>query len=165
MIKDRILGHGLIPRGYGLAPRKEPLEIDWNFLNILLNNGSFKIQALVPDKKEFVDITIGNAKKMYELLSKKRTEVKEVIKVEPKVVQPVKVQPVVVKEEPIIVEEPIKVEEVVQVEEVLPVEEVKVEETFKPVEEERSYFDKRNKFDKKKNKYRHQEEVIESKEE
>ena len=148
MIKVRILGHGLIPRGYGLAPRKEPLEIDWNFLNILLNNGSFKIQALVPDKKEFVDITIGNARKMYELLSRKRTEVK---KVEVKPVS--QVQPVVVKEEVVIAEEPIKVEE------------VKVEETFKPIEEERSYFDKRNKFDKKKNKYRHQEEAIEAKEE
>ena len=142
MIKVRILGKGLIPRGYGLAPRKEPLEVDWNFLNILLNNGSFKIQGLDIDKKEFVEINLANAKKMYEILSKKKPS--SIQKVEAKVVKPVEVK----------VEQPIVIEEH-KVEEVIPV----VEET--KIEEEKQSFDRRNKFDKKKNKYRHQEEAIE----
>lgn len=147
MIKVRILGKGLIPRGYGLAPRKEPLEVDWNFLNILLNNGSFKIQGLDIDKKEFVEINLANAKKMYELLSKKKPST--VQKVEAKVVKPVEVKV----EQPVVIEES-KVEEH-KVEEVIPVvEEIKIE-------EEKQSFDRRNKFDKKKNKYRHQEEAIE----
>lgn len=147
MIKVRILGQGLIPRGYGLAPRKDPISVDWRFLNLLLNYGSFKIQYLDPEKKQFFDVTNANAKKVYEKFS--AINVPADLKIEePKKVEPKVVKPAVVVEQPKVVEEPIAKE---VVPEVVP----EVKEEVKEVPEEKFQFTKKNKFNKKN---RHEEE-------
>ena len=149
MLKVRILGQGLIPRGYGLAPRKDPIEVDWRFLNLLLNHGSFKVQYLDPEKKQFFDVTNANAKKVYEKFSD--TNVRTIVKIE----EPKKVETVVVPKEvlvqPKVVEEPV----VEKVAEVIPEVVPEVKEEVKEVPEEKFQFTKKNKFNKKN---RHEEE-------
>lgn len=71
MIKVRILGSGLIPRGGGLAPKKEPIYVDFDYLTILMYTRSLRVQYLDPDTEKFHDMTLYNFKKTYDKLSAK----------------------------------------------------------------------------------------------
>ena len=86
MIQVRILGSGLIPRGYGLAPRKEPIWVDFKFLSLLLYSQNLKVQVLDPEKDQFIDMTLFNAKKLYDKYNRtpevKKPEVKQPVQKE-----------------------------------------------------------------------------------
>lgn len=69
MIRVRILGSGLIPRGGGLAPRKEPMLVDFNYLSILMNTRSLKVLYQDPVSNDFHEMTIYNFKKIYDKIS------------------------------------------------------------------------------------------------
>lgn len=112
MLKVVVGGSGLIPRGYGIAPRKTPFEIDLKTLKLCVYTGGLKVYAINPitGAKVLVDT------KNYESIYKTYTEAKVPKAVTPKPMtkpsipqpktQPVKqnVQvaiPAPVKEEPI----------------------------------------------------------------
>ena len=71
MIRVRILGKGLIPRGGGLAPKKEPIYVDLDYLTILVYSRNLRIQYLNPDTNKFEDLLLSNFKKIYDKVSPK----------------------------------------------------------------------------------------------
>lgn len=71
MLRVRILGSGLIPRGGGLAPKKEPILVDFNYLTILMYTRNLKIQYLDPDTNKFENMNLFNFKKIYDKISPK----------------------------------------------------------------------------------------------
>lgn len=71
MIRVRILGKGLIPRGGGLAPKKEPIYVDLDYLTILVYSRNLRIQYLNPDTDKFEDLLLSNFKKIYDKVSPK----------------------------------------------------------------------------------------------
>lgn len=69
MIRVRILGSGLIPRGGGLAPRKEPMLVDFSYLSILMNTRSLKVLYQDPVSNDFHEMNVYNFKKIYDKIS------------------------------------------------------------------------------------------------
>jgi len=69
MIRVRILGSGLIPRGGGLAPRKEPMLVDFNYLSLLMNTRNLKVLYQDPVTNSFHEMTVYNFKKIYVKIS------------------------------------------------------------------------------------------------
>ena len=65
MIKIQVLGHGLIPRGNGLAPKKEPMEADLDLIKLMLNSGSLKLRAVNPNTGGTIPISFKNVDRIY----------------------------------------------------------------------------------------------------
>ena len=66
MIKIQVLGKGMIPRGYGLAPRLEPFYADLTFINTILSTPGLTVRYLNPVTMQFGDIDRKNVKRIYE---------------------------------------------------------------------------------------------------
>lgn len=139
MLKIQVLGKGMIPRGYGLAPRKEFFKADLTLIHTILITPGLKVNAIAGDK--IVELTKSNVKKIWDKyrsdVYKQSTEPAQVeLTEEVKVEEPVKENKEVKKEET-------KKEEVKQV--VTPSKEEKVVETKK--EEVKSTSDKEEKVE------------------
>lgn len=104
MVKIQVLGHGLIPRGHGIAPRKEPFEADLKLIKTILEMGTFKVNMVNPINGAKVPITGANFEKMYRAWDKyaaPEKEKKPVLHPTAPSVQPVRVESKEeVKEEP-----------------------------------------------------------------
>ena len=69
MIKIQVLGKGMIPRGYGLAPRTEPFFADLTFINTIMNTPGLTVRYLNPTTMQFGDLDRKNVKKIYDKYS------------------------------------------------------------------------------------------------
>lgn len=124
-LKIQVLGKGIIPRGLGLAPRKEPFNAEYNTISVIVATPGLKVNMIHPDDGHLVEVTNKNLKRLYDTYSnyvpaKKVAPIKAAEKVEVPVQQPAapvveaKVEEVAAQSEEVAVEE--KVEEVKVVE-------------------------------------------------
>lgn len=65
MIKIQVLGHGLIPRGNGIAPRKDPILADRDLIKLILNSGSLKAIAINPKNGALIPLNFKNLNRVY----------------------------------------------------------------------------------------------------
>ena len=70
MLKIKVLGTGLIPRGYGLAPRKEPFMADLTLIQTILGTcPNLKVLYLNPISGKFDQLTKKTAKYVWDKFS------------------------------------------------------------------------------------------------
>ncbi len=70
MLKIKVLGSGLIPRGYGLAPRKEPFMADFTLLATILESGtSLEVHYFNPITGKYEQLSKKNVKKVWDKFS------------------------------------------------------------------------------------------------
>ncbi len=72
MLKIRVLGKGLIPRGYGLAPRKDPFPADLTLISTILHTPGLEVHMLHPGDGHDIKVTTSNVKKLWDQYSDKR---------------------------------------------------------------------------------------------
>lgn len=66
MIWIRVLGHGLIPRQKGIAPKYDPFPVDLDTIKVMLGHGSIYPEAQNPYKPtEFIRLNSQNLKAIY----------------------------------------------------------------------------------------------------
>lgn len=136
MLKIQVLGKGMIPRGYGLAPRKEFFKADLNLIQTILMTPGLKVNMLNPEDGKIIAVTNSNVKRLWDKYRSDNYK-KPVVEVE-KTEEPVEIKPENITAAPI--ESPTAVntnmvKPVVKTEETKPVEESKPEITsVKPVE-------------------------------
>lgn len=65
MIQVQIGGHGLIPRGNGLAPKKDPIMADKDLIKLMLNSGTLKLKAINPKTGAAIPLSFKNLDKIY----------------------------------------------------------------------------------------------------
>ena len=63
-----VLGHGLIPRGLGIAPKKDPFPADIDLVKLILAGGQ-RVVAIHPITKGKIEITYNNLNKMWKILT------------------------------------------------------------------------------------------------
>lgn len=66
MLKIQVLGSGLIPRGYGLAPRKEPFPADLTLIHTIMSTPGLRVNMITPDDNRTIELTNGNLKRFWE---------------------------------------------------------------------------------------------------
>ena len=66
MLQIQVLGRGLIPRGYGLAPRKTPINADLNLINLIMATPGLKMKYIDPNNGTAHDLTNKNLKTVWE---------------------------------------------------------------------------------------------------
>lgn len=71
MLKIKVLGRGLIPRGYGLAPCKEPFPADLMLIKTILSSPNLKVKMVHPSDGHLVDVTRKNVDKLWATCSDK----------------------------------------------------------------------------------------------
>lgn len=71
MLKIQVLGSGLIPRGYGLAPRVEPFPADLTLIQTIMATPGLSVNMIHPDDGHIVAITNANIKRLWEKYSGK----------------------------------------------------------------------------------------------
>lgn len=69
-VKIIVLGQGLIPRGHGIAPKKEPFEVDLKVLNLILGQGGLRPFAIHPITGSKIEITYKNLNKIWSIFTK-----------------------------------------------------------------------------------------------
>lgn len=62
----QVLGKGLIPRGYGLAPRKEPFKADLTLIQTILATSGLKVNYLRPEDNKLVSLDRSNLKRVWD---------------------------------------------------------------------------------------------------
>lgn len=65
MLKIQVLGKGLIPRGYGIAPKKTPFPADLTLIGIILSTPGLKVNFLNPETNVFSPLTRENYQRTY----------------------------------------------------------------------------------------------------
>lgn len=66
-LKVRVLGKGLIPRGGGIAPRKEPLKCDLNLIQLMLSTrGLEPLEFINPETNKAQPLTRENLKRTWD---------------------------------------------------------------------------------------------------
>ena len=65
MLKIQVLGHGLIPRGMGIAPRKEPFYADLNLIGLILQTPGLSVNY-VTSLGTLQPLTTKNLKKVWD---------------------------------------------------------------------------------------------------
>ena len=114
MLKIQVLGKGLIPRGYGLAPRKELFFADLTLIYDIMRTPGLQVKMQHPDGRMIV-LTRENAKKMYEAYANYKYPVKnEVAQASPAAPEEKKDEEPVAEDKKEEVKEPEKVETPVQ---------------------------------------------------
>lgn len=68
-LKIQVLGKGLIPRGYGLAPRKDPFNADLTLIGTILNTSGLSINFLHPEDNRLIPLTKSNLKRIWDTYS------------------------------------------------------------------------------------------------
>lgn len=69
MLKIQVFGKGLIPRGYGLAPRKEPFSADLSLITLIMNTAGLTVNYIHPETKNSVPLTRESFQKVYRTYS------------------------------------------------------------------------------------------------
>lgn len=75
----QVLGVGLIPRGMGIAPKKEPFPATKKEIELIMEHGTLQARMRNPKTGKFVDITSKNFEKLWETFAIDRDEKKPVI--------------------------------------------------------------------------------------
>lgn len=65
MLKIQVLGKGLIPRGYGIAPRLEPFPADLTLIGTILTCSNLKVNYINPETNKPMPLTRENCQKVY----------------------------------------------------------------------------------------------------
>ena len=65
MLRIQVLGNGLIPRGHGIAPKKEPFPADLRLIGIILSTGGLKVNFVHPDSGKLIPLNRENYQDMY----------------------------------------------------------------------------------------------------
>lgn len=104
MLRIQVLGKGLIPRGYGLAPRLDPFPADLMMIATILNTNGLTVNYIHPEDGKPRLLTKANVKRVYDTYGNGYVVKKPVVNTAP--VAPVVEQPVVEKVEETKVEEP-----------------------------------------------------------
>lgn len=69
-LKIQVNGRGLIPRGYGLAPRKDPfMANDINLIGLILNTSGLSVKYVNPSNGRLEDLSKKNLKKVWDQYS------------------------------------------------------------------------------------------------
>ena len=71
MLKIQVLGRGLIPRGYGLAPRKTPFFADLMMIETILHTNGLQVVMIHPEDGHGVRVTTQNVRKLWNAYSDK----------------------------------------------------------------------------------------------
>lgn len=66
MLKIQVLGKGLIPRGFGLAPRKEPFSADLTLITTILNTNGLMVNYVNPSDGRLLPLNRQNVKKVWD---------------------------------------------------------------------------------------------------
>lgn len=79
MVKIQVFGQGLIPRGYGIAPRKTPFEADLSLIKTIMTTPGLKVHLINPANQKSVEVTHSNVERLYDIYSGNKPSVNEVI--------------------------------------------------------------------------------------
>lgn len=77
MLNVQVLGSGLIPRGHGIAPRREPFQADKNLIQLMLGVSTLEVYMINPDNNKKILITHANFEKLWATHSGKTTKPKK----------------------------------------------------------------------------------------
>lgn len=66
MLKIQVLGNGLIPRGLGLAPRKNPFPADYTLISTIMNSGNLRVNYLNPEDGRILPLNRTNLKRVWD---------------------------------------------------------------------------------------------------
>lgn len=66
MLKIQVLGKGMIPRGYGLAPRKEPFPADYLTIGTIIKTPGLKVKYLNPESGKLMPLDGHNVKRIWD---------------------------------------------------------------------------------------------------
>ena len=66
MLYVQVLGKGLIPRGLGLAPRKDFFKADLNLIQTILMTPGLKVNMRNPEDGKIIPVTRENVKKLWD---------------------------------------------------------------------------------------------------
>ena len=69
MLRIQVLGTGMIPRGLGLAPRKEPFYADLTLIGTILSTPGLTVNMIHPGNGRIIEVTSSNCKSMYQKYS------------------------------------------------------------------------------------------------
>lgn len=121
MLQVIVLGSGLIPRGYGIAPRKTPFEVDMNTVKLFVYTAGLNTYAVNPTSGAKVLLTPSNYEKTYKLFTatpapvvEKPKPVTKPVAPQPKIPEP-KIDPVLVTPAPLSEEPTNYIENAVQI--------------------------------------------------
>lgn len=65
MLKIQVLGKGLIPRGHGIAPKKEPFSADLTLIGTILGTAGLKVNYINPETNQPSPLTRENYQNVY----------------------------------------------------------------------------------------------------
>lgn len=88
----QVLGVGLIPRGRGIAPRKDPFPATQKEIELILNHGTLIPKMYNPKTNAFIQITSSNFNKLWNAFAKETVPAKRIINI-PKAEAPKKEEP------------------------------------------------------------------------
>ena len=88
----QVLGVGLIPRGRGIAPRKDPFPATQKEIELILNHGTLIPKMYNPKTNAFIQITSSNFNKLWNAFAKEIVPAKRIINI-PKAEAPKKEEP------------------------------------------------------------------------
>ena len=88
----QVLGVGLIPRGRGIAPRKDPFPATQKEIELILNHGTLIPKMYNPKTNAFIQITSSNFNKLWNAFAKETVPAKRIINI-PKAETPKKEEP------------------------------------------------------------------------
>ena len=88
----QVLGVGLIPRGRGIAPRKDPFPATQKEIELILNHGTLIPKMYNPKTNAFIQITSSNFNKLWNAFAKETVPAKRIIN-SPKAETPKKEEP------------------------------------------------------------------------
>ena len=71
MLRVQVLGSGLIPRGHGIAPKKEPFPADLRLIGLIISTAGLKINFVHPESGNLVELTRDNYQTMYKKYANK----------------------------------------------------------------------------------------------
>ena len=70
MVKVIVLGHGLIPRGKGIAPCKAPFEADKKMIKLMLGQGGLIVKIYNPNTDAYERVTFKDFERKYDAYEK-----------------------------------------------------------------------------------------------
>lgn len=74
MLNIRVLGSGLIPRGYGLAPRMEPFKADLILISTIIRTPGLEVQYENPRTGKFEAVSNKTLKKVWDTYSNRKVQ-------------------------------------------------------------------------------------------
>ena len=66
MLQIQVLGKGLIPRGLGIAPRKEFFKADLTLIVTILNTPGLKVNMLDTETNKIIPVTTANVRRLWD---------------------------------------------------------------------------------------------------